>query len=126
MRTRDSQVSLGLDNETFEAEQSLPTQQCKQSVPLKKGFAAVATCFNPLLLSSNIKIVSCARARNKLMSGCLESIQLALNEVWKGLGRLICLEFIQLALHDGEGAWETQSMLTRSMTSRRWREFKVF
>ena len=28
---------------------SLPTQKCKQSAPLKKGFAAAATCFNPLL-----------------------------------------------------------------------------
>ena len=88
MRTRDSQVSLGLDNETFEAEQSLPTQQCKQSVPLKKGFAAVATCFNPLLLSPNIKIVCYAGARTG------------------------CLEFIQLALHDGEGAWETHKQVT--------------
>ena len=38
-----------MDNETFEAEQSLPIQECKQSAPLKKGFAAAATCFNPLL-----------------------------------------------------------------------------
>ena len=60
---------LDLDNEKFEGEQSLPTQECKQSVPLKKGFAAVATYSNLLLLPLNTKIVCYAGAR----TGCLES-----------------------------------------------------
>ena len=61
--TRTLGVHLG--NETFEGEQSLPTQECKQSVPLKKGFAAVATYSNPLLLPLNTKIELSLQCRCK-------------------------------------------------------------
>ena len=55
------QFSLG--NETFEAEQSLPTNSANQSAPLKKGFTAAATCFTSLFnVSAYTKIAGCSGA----------------------------------------------------------------
>jgi len=71
-----------LDNETFEAEQSLPNPTVQTlSVPLKKGFAAVATCFNPLLFSPTSRL-------SAMPVQGLVAWSVALDEEKKGPGRL--------------------------------------